>query len=71
MIENIVKKTREAIRSQKHTKKAVHERLFRAGIITKSGRLRKIYRSSKQIGKRDDFNECRRGFQRVHFKTLI
>ena len=57
MIENIVKRTREAIRSQKHTKKAAHERLFRAGIITKSGRLRKIYRSSKQIGKRDDFNE--------------
>lgn len=57
MIENIVKKTREAIKSQKHTKKAAYERLFRAGIITKSGRLRKIYRSSKQIGKGDDFNE--------------
>ena len=57
MIENIVKKTLQAIRSQKHTKKAAYERLFRAGIITKSGRLRKIYRSSKQIGKGDDFNE--------------
>ena len=57
MIENIVKRTREAIKSQKHTKKAAYERLFRAGIITKSGRLRKIYRSSKQIGKGDDFNE--------------
>ena len=57
MIENIVKRTREAIKSQKHTKKAAYDRLFRAGIITKSGRLRKIYRSSKQIGKGDDFNE--------------
>ena len=59
MIENIVKRTLQAIRSQKHTKKAAYERLFRAGIITKSGRLRKIYRSSKKIGKGDDFNEIR------------
>jgi hypothetical protein len=46
MTANIIEKTRSAIRAQKKTKKAAISRLQRAGIITKSGKLARIYRAA-------------------------
>lgn len=44
MTENIIERSLKAIRSLDHSKEAAHRRLLRAGIITKSGKLSKIYR---------------------------
>lgn len=46
MTEDIIEKARKALKSLDHSKEAAHQRLLRAGIITKSGRLSKIYRPS-------------------------
>jgi len=45
MTTNIIDKTRKAIRSQEKTKEAAILRLQRAGIITKSGKLARVYRT--------------------------
>ena len=45
MTENIIERTLKAINSSDYSKEATHQRLLSAGIITKSGRLSKIYRT--------------------------
>ena len=45
MTENLIERTRIAIKSQKQTKAAARQRLLRAGIITKSGKLSSAYRT--------------------------
>lgn len=44
MAENIIERSLKAIRSLDHSKDAARQRLLRAGIITKSGKLSKNYR---------------------------
>lgn len=48
MVHDIVSKTLESIEKQPRTKEAAFERLLKAGIIDKSGRLAKIYQSSEK-----------------------
>jgi hypothetical protein len=52
VIENIIERTLKNIRSQEHTKEAAHQRLLRAGIITKSGKLSRFYRSEINFPKK-------------------
>ncbi|MCF0217019.1 MAG: hypothetical protein HUK21_11175 [Fibrobacteraceae bacterium] len=51
MTSNIVEECRKAIRSQEHTKEAALERLQRAGIVTKSGKLAKAYRPVAHVAR--------------------
>ena len=45
MEENIIERSLRAIRSADHSPEAAYRRLLAAGIITKSGRLSKWYRT--------------------------
>lgn len=51
MTENIIERTLRAIKSADHSPEAARRRLLRAGIITKSGRLSKIYREPATVQK--------------------
>ncbi len=46
MTENIIERSLKAIRSLDRSPEAARQRLLKAGIITKSGKLSKIYRPS-------------------------
>lgn len=52
MVENIIERSLKAIRSADHSPEAAYRRLLRAGIITKSGRLSKWYRTPADDKKR-------------------
>jgi hypothetical protein len=52
MVENIIARTLRAIKSSDYSKEASHQRLLAAGIITKSERLSKWYRTPADDKKR-------------------